>query len=240
MTDYTARIKQLAGWFYTRLIAARYSHNKIIDGSVPCLWQTPEGVLYWHEYVPMRISNLSENDKQVRARLFSLKKGRYTMFFAKELANALQILSQKEHCTHFALIRVPRSTVGLETGLAESIKTLSNTVLNGITVSNYSNYLVRTKDIIPQHLTDGRTPPHILKNSLALTLSLTSLPSLSSISYLFVLIDDIVTSGRTLLVCRDILIESGIQPAQIRMMAIARTVYRGENSYPRTCGVPYH
>ena len=84
-----------------------------------------------------------------------------------------------------------------------------------------NDLLIRSEDIIPAHLSYNRPKygDHIR------TISFNKSAYIDFDESVFLLLDDITTSGNIMYACRDILIRNGIERNKIYKFAIAKTAY---------------
>lgn len=208
--------------------------------------KTDNDVYYWHYYVPCSANAYSFKAKVFRnlmlgykgKEIFNWKLGagykiRNYELFACEIFNAIRDLAIKKGYRKLALIAVPKSTAKKPNGIEYSIKDvvdvyhqgLKNKVikeqfLSDVQFYDYSKLLIRTTDIPSMHKAGHHKVPYQ-----AMYDSITCTKELASNNKMFVIIDDILTTGQTLQVCEDILKDHGANPGHIIKVAIAKTIH---------------
>lgn len=204
------------------------------------------GVYYWHYYVPCSANAYSPKARAFRNLMLDYKgrdtndwklgagyKIRNHELFACEIFNALRDLAIEKGYKKLALIAVPKSTVKKPNGLELSIKVIADIYhqsfknkamkdqfLQDVQFYDYSKMLIRTTDIPSMHKAGHYSVPYqTMYDSISCTKELE--PS----NKMFVIIDDILTTGQTLQVCEDILKDHGADPEHIIKVAIAKTIH---------------
>lgn len=156
--------------------------------------------------------------------------------FTYELVTAISELSKQNFKTkgikNIVLLAVPPSKVNKNSTIRGCILAIVNVLLkdnsskkkylDSKTLLDGGSVLKRIKDVETTHLSGKSNTYDDLRNSL--TVDKTQLPrGCKSEETAYIILDDVVTTGLNMKVCKDILTRTGIQPDKIVCLAIAKT-----------------
>ena len=194
------------------------------------LKQTETSIYYFHDYIPTRrFDESSDEEKAVTRQIWDYKNGEEDALdkFTSELMEAITLISERTPGNKIGLIAVPPSKVNKSSSVRTSIETIENWYQQGIAQNRYhctkkiydfGNLLTRDKDISTAH--EGRRATYDeQKESLVCSKN-----KLFKYKTTFIIIDDVTTLGTSMDVCRDVLIEHGLNDRYIYRLAIARTI----------------
>lgn len=201
-----------------------YNDYKILDNKLK--------VFYLQNYVPQnKVPGIkeSEYDREIRKKIWDYKKaGDSTSRVMLEMTSILHQgliqlategkLESGEKINEYEkyLIAVPTSNYGRKSSVAKSIDIICEKDKDFL---DKCNLLYRSKDITPQHLRNDRYSLKELEESLDCIYD-----NMDKVkNSVFFLIDDIVTSGSSMLSCVRTLEKHGISRYKIFCLALART-----------------
>lgn len=238
--------------------------------SYRALRQTPGGIYYLHDYIPMhRVAGYSYEDYKQSVDIIAYKdcSAKAVYIFSLEFCLALVALAGRIPQTQLWLFAVPPSKVHKFSPVRMSITNICGLYTTGIIASalgcqkaflNYSHALERTRDITTSHHgkrdaydvqmsslslcmpdssplpVDSQTP-EFLQNATTFSGSVFSPDTASNpgtsqknafpSDAALIILDDLTTTGTSMDVCRDLLINSGASPENIYRMVLARTLW---------------
>ena len=193
------------------------------------LKQTDTGIYYIHDYYPKRYRRITKDQDKIRKMIWAYKEleEKSMDVFTNELMMAITIICRQIRASKIGLIAVPPSKVSRESPIGTSIWNIKNWYDKGITLDyfdcekriyDYSDLLTRHTDISTAH--EGkRASYNEQKESIRC-----SRDRLWKYGTTFIILDDVVTTGTSMEVCRDILVENGSGKDKIYRLAIAKTV----------------
>ncbi len=156
--------------------------------------------------------------------------------FTYELVTAISELSKHNFKTkgikNIVLLAIPPSKVNKNSTIRSCVLAIVDVLLkdnsskkkylDSKTLLDGGSVLKRIKDVETTHLTGKSNTYEDLMNSL--TVDKTKLPrGCKSEETAFIILDDVVTTGLNMKVCKDLLTRTGIQPDKIVCLAIAKT-----------------
>ena len=197
---------------------------------------TDKGIYYFHKYVPVKKREWGKYKDYVRISemIINYKKGvrSSNAFFTKELEEALIFFSNRifvGNVSEIALVAVPPSKVNEYSPLRQSINKISDRYEKGqITefkylkrIHNCAGLLTRIEDV---ESSKGNKSARIKFNHYrSIDFDEELMENLDD-NVAFILLDDITTTGFTMEVCEEILIDNGIDEDNIYKLVIAETV----------------
>ena len=187
--------------------------------------------LYYHsEYLPSYLFPQQENEQTRFSRtIWAFKNGDNGVIsnFARILASDVISLAAHKHIysNEIALVAVPSSHARTHSSVQRCIEEACDILQNSIHPKNYrdwSDCLIRESDIQTAHLaaTGGRPTYTDQINSLSC--------SRNNISHYYlhiILVDDIYTTGTSIMACRQILQNNGAYPEYIANYVFGKTVH---------------
>lgn len=193
------------------------------------LRRTESGIYFIHNYTPTKkMRYASEYDCSITKQIWQYKDGDDVAIakFTEDLMWAISHATSGIRTSNLALVAVPPSKVDKYSAVAESIEIIKNWYDQGKTqeyncfktIMDFSTLLTRVDNVSTSH--EGRRATyeeHL--NSISCRRS-----RLSRYWSTFVLIDDVTTTGTSLYVCRDILLENGANEKYIVRIALAQTI----------------
>ena len=186
-------------------------------------------VYYLHDYYPTRYKHISEENDRLRRDIWAYKKIEHSALerFTNELMGAIELIGRGIGHKSIGLVAVPPSKVGKASAVGVSIWNICNWCNEGITQSifgcdkkfyDFGSLLQRISDVSTAH--EGRRSTYNEhKESIACTKK-----DLWRLRKTFILMDDVLTLGTSMDVCRDILIENGAPKDKIIRLVIAKTI----------------
>ncbi len=197
------------------------------------LKQTSGGIYYWDEYVPVRKQRYYDNEKRGFAQMMwdykeSPDDDEAFLFMTAKMICMIQKLSKQISADKIGLVAVPPSKVGKYSPVKKSIEYICQMGKSGKLLSNfgirhkildYSTLLTRTMNIPTKHETGERLSTQEEMATISCCAS-----ELSRLHLVFIIFDDITTSGSSLNVCRNVLLEHGAVGKYIIRAAIGKTI----------------
>lgn len=228
--------------------------------SYRALRQTPGGIYYLHDYIPMhRVAGYSYEDYKQSVDIIAYKdcSAKAVYIFSLEFCLALAALAESIPQTQMWLFAVPPSKVHKFSPVRMSITNICGLYTTGIIASalgcnkaflNYSHAIERTKDITTNHhgkrdayatqmsslslYLPGDSPdtapnPGTTALNAEFTASIPGTPEKNVFSpdAALIILDDLTTTGTSMDVCRDLLVNAGATPENIYRMVLARTLW---------------
>ena len=224
--------------------------------SYRALRQTPGGIYYLHDYIPMhRVAGYSYEDYKQSVDIIAYKdcSAKAVYIFSLEFCLALAALAESIPQTQMWLFAVPPSKVHKFSPVRMSITNICGLYTTGIIASalgcnkaflNYSHAIERTKDITTNHhgkrdayatqmsslslyLPDTAPTPGTTALNAEFTASIPGTPEKNVFSpdAALIILDDLTTTGTSMDVCRDLLVNAGATPENIYRMVLARTFW---------------
>ncbi len=194
------------------------------------LRQTGDGIYYLYDYIPTRaFGRYSDEEIAISKKMWDYKNGEENALtdFTNDLMRAITILSKQMTGDKIGLVAVPPSKVDKESSIRTSIWNINKWYDKGITKStfkcdkviyDYGNLLTRVTDISTAH--KGRRATYEEQyDSIECARD-----RLSRYYTTFIILDDVTTTGTSMEVCQDILVEHGAKERYIYRMAIAKTI----------------
>lgn len=202
--------------------------------------QLYSNTFYLYEYIPSRYWNIcSEEQYRETQRILTYKNYAESkrredrpvfVNYTFDLMDALSEISKKylRRPKGLVLIAIPRSIPNKTSTMMESIGMISALSEQGVAKSNSqcetplidaSKLIVRTKPLPPAHLSAEAREYVNQKNSMQVT---TRERLKNDVGY--VLMDDIITSGTQMSVCKALLQERGVAKHNIVQLAIGKTI----------------
>ena len=202
---------------------------------MPKLEISEHGVYYIYDYIQQyNWDNYDYDSTEISQKLLRYKDGKEIAmkFFTERLTEAIvefanNVLGSK--ITEIALVAVPPSKVDKYSPIRESIDTiiddfnyrqLKNEFNHVKTIHNFANLLKRIKDVHSSHKKGKRAMyvEHIT------SIECNEKMIEDSEDIIFIILDDITTTGMIMGVCEDILIDYDVCEENIYKLAIANTI----------------
>jgi len=193
--------------------------------------QTKDGIYYLHNYTPVRRFNYcSEEEVAMSRQIWAYKnKDDEDTFntFTNEMMRAIVKITNNSASDKIALVAVPPSKVGKKSTIAESIRVMKNWYDQGFAQScfgcnkrimDFSTLLTRASNVNTSHEGPRATYDEHKKSIVC------SRDRLFRYRAVFIILDDVTTTGTIMNVCKDILIEQGAKKQYMYRLAIAQTV----------------
>lgn len=194
-----------------------------------------EGVYYVHDYIQeYNWDNYDFETTEISQRILRYKRGKEVamIFFTEELEKAIVELLNNvigSEIEEIALVAVPPSKVDKYSPIRQSIDTIVDSFnhrqLNKKfkylkIMHDFGNLLIRIKDVNTSHSKGQREiyAGHIT------SIDCNENMILDSSKIVFLILDDITTTGMIMRVCRDILIDYDVKEENIYRLAIAHTI----------------
>lgn len=193
------------------------------------LKSSANGIFYLHDYIPTGSYHFySRAEVQISKKVLDYKdlKEDALQFFTKELQEAVEIITSKYPDCMIRLLAVPPSKIDRPSPVKNSIFRICKEKEKEYDrrICNYAGMLKRVKDIRSAHLSKSR--PSYKEQKATIDCSV-FYRNENKIKY--VLMDDVTTSGISMKVCTDILVERGINRNNIIRLAIAKTAQKRES-----------
>ena len=193
------------------------------------------GVYYLNEYVPEDKRELYDKEQvDYSKRLIGFKKDMddYSVnLFTQDLIEYISQLSNKklQNKAKLVLIAVPSSKVDkTKSSIKKSIDIIEETYNSGELkfdyncdkeIINYKNLLKRVKDVPTAHLGEGRATCEQHVDSIECMEN-----NLSNEDVAYVILDDITTTGNSMMACNELLLKAGVKNENIYNIALGATV----------------
>ena len=194
------------------------------------LKHTWNGIYYFHDYYPTRYRRISDEDIELRQKIWEYKDMESiedVMDFTEEMMEAITHIADECKYRNIGLVAVPPSKTYKSSAVRMSIRLLYRWYEMNITkrlykcnkkMYDFGDLLTRQSNISTSHR-GRRATYEEQKESISC-----SKDNLQKYNMAFIILDDVTTTGTSMDVCRDILIEHGCPENAIYRMAIARTV----------------
>ena len=198
---------------------------------------TENGIYYFHKYVPRRKREweIYKDYVDISELIISYK---YTKvegvndFFTNEIEQALVYISNKilfKNVSKIALVAVPPSEVDKYSPIRKSINKIVNKYEKGRIndfkyineIHNCSELLIRKEDVDSSK--DNKSSRVFIVHYASIDFDEDLISDLDD-EVVYILLDDITTTGFTMNVCEEILIDNGINEDNIYKLVIAKTV----------------
>lgn len=191
--------------------------------------RTEDGIYYLSDYVPKRaLPNHSKESVENSKRILDFKDGdRIAIgFYAMLILKAIAELAPSIRASRIALVAVPPSKVHKYSPVREMIEMM-------VRISENSDYLedkgcfktlLDYKDLL-QRMTDVRTSHYGLRASYEDHINSIACGSRFSRRMHFIVLDDVTTTGVSMMACQQVLIDSGVPKRNITCLAISKTVW---------------
>lgn len=193
------------------------------------LQQTNRSIYYIHSYTPKRYWKFHREDEIYHSKLMLSYKDcipEAIEIYTDELMQAIAQISKTITADAIGLVAVPPSKANKQSAIKESIHIITAAYTIGTfqkqygcskQIYDYGNLLMRYKDIPTAH--EGYRPNYDEQyNSICCIRG-----DLSKDNIAFLILDDVTTNGISMQVCRDILIDHGVDKKSIRRLAISKT-----------------
>ena len=191
-------------------------------------------VYYFHDYVPKyRWDDWDDADEvDLSRQILNYKDFRASAMnrFNRELAEAIVMLSNTKLDSRFeklVLVNVPPSKVGKKSPIKKSISRIVGMYEKDITENKFNKIkkvydggglLIRSKDVPTSHA--GKRA-YDWQHELSIICERDFCDVSGNVAFL--LLDDITTTGTVMEVCKNLLIDYGVEEDSIYMLAIAQT-----------------
>lgn len=208
--------------------------NVLFDVELKEINTTQFGVYYLNKYIPEdKRENYDKTDVDFSKRLIGFKKDTddYSVnLFTKDLIEFISKISDKfENKTKLALLAVPSSKVDkINSPMKKAIDIIEEAFNSGELKSefninkeiiNHKNLLKRVKDVPTAHLGEGRASCNQHVDSMKCM----NVP-LSNENIAYMVLDDITTTGNSMMACNELLLEAGVKGENIFNIALGATV----------------
>ena len=190
------------------------------------------GVYYIHDYIRQADFSLYPEEKtQISKRIWNYKDGDPDALkeFTKDLDDAIYQISLNAKGRQFALVAVPPSKKDKYSPVRESIKLIvlhnsrgTDTMHRSKVLLDYGKLLLRDYDIPAMHeylVFSEKPSDEVRKNSIKCTQK-----DLSKVNANFIIMDDVTTTGRSMEICEEILMEHGVRQKNIYKLAVSGTI----------------
>ena len=203
--------------------------------------KTRNDVYYLYKYIPPeKMKDYTQDEIDVTEKIWGYKDAddEYLIsLFTKEIMEAVTLLVNKkvdDEIKKIALVSVPSSKVEnrYSSTMRKTLNIIETWNKSGITEQNFGcekeiinckDVLTRVVDVPTAHLGEGRA--NCKEHVKSIECNVNQLPDDDAI---FIILDDVTTSGETMKACKQILIENDIEEENIYTLAIGATV-RGKN-----------